>query len=231
MNLKNMSRKHLPNPEKYDFRDTHYVNGIPWPRLPKGEFDKVPLQEEYRMYSMDYLDTPEALPIFEKQADIIMEHGYEGIVDVGCRHGPINEILYYRGYTDYQYFGFDTSPEPIKYAQETWQEFPNIEYAVGSFWDRLSVGFDVDCIIWSGVLLYEPERHLELFTDMHKFYNCYGAIIQEPKKNQHPECWREDLELNTIEDQLYRYMCFNTKFYNIDVPIFGGRRTIVDGRL
>ena len=53
MNLKNISRKHLPNPEKYDFRDTHYVNGIPWPRLPKGEFDKVPLQEEYRMYSMD----------------------------------------------------------------------------------------------------------------------------------------------------------------------------------
>ena len=66
---------------------------------------------------------------------------------------------------------------------------------------------------------------------MHKFYNCYGAIIQEPKKNKHPECWREDLKLNTIEDQLYRYMCFNTRFYNIDVPIFSGRRTIVDVRL
>jgi hypothetical protein len=26
-------------------------------------------------------------------------------------------------------------------------------------------------------------------------------------------------------------MCFNTKFYNIDVPIFGGRRTIVDVKL
>ena len=226
-----MSRKHLPNPDKYDFREPNLVNGIPFPRLPKEIFEDVPLKEDYRMYSMDYLDTPQALPIFEKQADIIMEHGYEGIVDVGCRHGPINEILYYRGYTDYQYFGFDTSPEPIKYGQETWQEFPNIEYAIGSYNDRLSVGFDVDCIIWSGVLLYEPHRHLELFTDMHKFYNCYGAIIQEPKKNQRPECWREGLELNTIEDQLYRYMCYNTKFYNIDVPIFSGRRTIVDVQL
>ena len=175
-------RKHLPNPDKYDFRETHRVNGVPWPRLPKGEFDKVPLQEEYRMYSMDYLDTPEAKPIFEKQADIIMEHGYEGIVDIGCRHGPINEILYYRGYTDYQYFGFDTSPEPIGYGQETWQEFPNIEYAIGSFRDRLSVGFDVDCIIWSGVLLYEPENHLELFTDMHKFYNAPCSYYTRAKE-------------------------------------------------
>ena len=157
-------RKHLPNPEKYGFRETNYVNGIPWPRLAKEKYDEVPLQEEYEMYMMDYLDTPEALPIFEKQADIIMKHGYEGIVDVGCRHGPVNEILYYRGYTDYQYFGFDTSPQAIEYAQETWQEFDNIEYAVGSWHDRLSVGFDVDCIIWSGVLLYEPDNHLELNT-------------------------------------------------------------------
>ena len=49
-------------------------------------------------------------------------------------------------------------------------------------------------------LLYEPDNHLELFTDMHKFYNAPAAIIQEPKKNQRPECWREGLELNTIED-------------------------------
>jgi len=231
MNLKDMPKKHLPNPDKYDFRDVNYVNGIPFPRLPKEIFDDVPLKEEYRMYSMDYLDTPEAKPIFEKQADIIMEHGYEGIVDVGCRHGPINEILYYRGYTDYQYFGFDTSPQPIAYAQETWQEFDNIEYTVGSWHDRLSVGFDVDCIIWSAVLLYEPDNHLELFTDLHKFYNAPGAIIQEPKKEQHPECWREGLELHTIEDQLYKYNCFHTKYYNIDVPIFSGRRTIVDVRL
>ena len=225
-------RKHLPNKEKYEFKETHYINGIPFPRLPEDlPEDLVPLKQEYKMRSMDYLDTPEALPIFEKQADIIMEHGYEGIVDVGCRHGPINEILYYRGYTDYQYFGFDTSPQPIAYAQEIWQEFDNIEYTVGSWHDRLSVGFDVDCIIWSAVLLYEPDNHLELFTDLHKFYNAPGAIIQEPKKEQHPECWREGLELHTIEDQLYKYNCFHTKYYNIDVPIFSGRRTIVDVRL
>ena len=226
-------RKHLPNPEKYEFyKEPNYINGIPFPRLPT-DLPKtyVPLEEVYRMRMMDYLDTPEASPIFEKQADIIIEHGYAGIIDVGCRHGPINEILYYRGYTDYEYMGFDTSPEPIEYANDTWQEFDNIEYRIGSWYDRLSVDFDVDCIIWSGVLLYEPENHLQLFTKLHKFYNAYGAIIQEPKKDQRPECWREGLELNTIEDELYKYDCFNTTYYNIDVPIFSGRRTIVDVRL
>ena len=34
-------RKHLPNPEKYGFRETNYVNGIPWPRLAKEEYDEV----------------------------------------------------------------------------------------------------------------------------------------------------------------------------------------------
>ena len=61
MNLRNMPRKHLPNKQKYDFREPNLVNGIPFPRLPKEIFDDVPLKEDYRMYSMDYLDTPEAL--------------------------------------------------------------------------------------------------------------------------------------------------------------------------
>ena len=60
--------------------------------------------------------------------------------------------------------------------------------------------------------------------------NCTGfGVRQDFVLEMHD--FRKDLELNTIEGELYRYMCFNTKFYNIDVPIFGGRRTIVDVRL
>ena len=100
MNLKNMPKKHSPNPKAYDFKKTNYINGIPFPRLPEDLPEAlVPLKEEYLMRSMDYLDTPEAAPIFEKQADIIMERGYKGLIDVGCRHGPVNDILHYRGYT------------------------------------------------------------------------------------------------------------------------------------
>ena len=40
---------------------------IPWPKLPT-DF-KVPLRKEYAMNDMWYLDTKEAKPIFEKQAD------------------------------------------------------------------------------------------------------------------------------------------------------------------
>ena len=83
------------------------TDNIPWPQLPDdmGDGIIVPLRKQYLMDDMWYLDTNQAKPIFEKQADIIIENNYKGIVDVGCRHGPINEILYYRGYTEYEYFG------------------------------------------------------------------------------------------------------------------------------
>ena len=43
--------------------------GIPFPRLPDTfEKNAVPLKEDYKMRSMDYLDTEEAYPLFEKQA-------------------------------------------------------------------------------------------------------------------------------------------------------------------
>ena len=39
-----------------------------------------------------------------------------------------------------------------------------------------------------------------------------NAIIQEPKKDQRAECWREDLELNTIE---HRFICYNKNIMSI----------------
>ena len=81
------------------------------------------------MEDMHYLDTDEAYPLFEKQARIIRQAGYKKILDVGCRHGPINKILHKNlKYTDYEYFGFDTSQEPIDIATETWKEYDNINY-------------------------------------------------------------------------------------------------------
>ena len=206
------------------------MNGIPWPRLPKDIPSEVPLKKEYLFRSMDYLDTPEAKPIFKTQSDIILKHQYKGIVDVGCRHGPINDLLYEEKYHDYDYMGFDTSPEPIKYAQDVWSLCENIEYRVASWDEILPVDFEVDCIIWSGVLLYEEDNHIELFERLHKFYKCNNAIIQEPCFLQAPETWNENLTLNTIEDQLYMYEEKYKRYEEtiVDCQIFSGRRKIVD---
>ena len=75
---------------------------IPWPNIHKldnlikdsTEKVRVPLQENYSMEDMWYLDTPEVYPLFEKQARIIKAHEYKNILDVGCRHGPVNKILH-----------------------------------------------------------------------------------------------------------------------------------------
>jgi len=238
--LENMPKKHSPDEVKYEFIETNYVNGIPFPRLPVTiDTQHIPLKTDYWMRSMDYLDTPEAYALFEKQADLIIANEWKGIIDVGCRHGPINAILHDKGYTDYCYMGFDTSTQPIEYAQETWQEFNNIEYRVLS-WnefkdnpDKFKVNFDVDVMIWSGVLLYEPTYHLWYFQKMHMAYGCQNAIIQEPLKDQRPECWREDLELNTIEHRLHLY---NNKYHEFetwkfDLDIFSGRRIIARVKL
>jgi hypothetical protein len=261
-----MPKKHLPDPVKYELTEPNFgAMGIPFPRLPATfEKNSVPLKQDYKMRSMDYLDSPEAYELFEKQADLIIENGWKGIVDVGCRHGPVVDILMDKGYTDFNYMGFDTSTQPIEYAQETWQEFDNIEYRCMSWnefapanaskgnkqlgqnnkkesdpewWERagvkFKVNFDVDVMIWSGVLLYEPTYHLWYFQKMHMAYGCQNAIIQEPLKDQRPECWREDLELNTIEHRLHLY---NNKYHEFetwkfDLDIFSGRRIIARVKL
>lgn len=192
---------------------------IPWPRLP-ADF-KVPLRKEYAMNDMWYLDTKEAKPIFEKQADIVINNQYKGIVDIGCRHGPINQLLHDKNYQFYNYYGFDTSNEPIKIAQHEWSHKPNIEYRVGD-WNNLNeVSFKVDCIIFSGVLLYEKD-HYKMFTDIMKFYNCKNAIIQEPYHTQ--KHYDERLVLNTITKDMQQYK-FKEKTI-VEAEIFCGRRLV-----
>ena len=102
------------------------VNNVPWPNIRTdvdvNDKQSVPLHEEYAFEDMAYLDTIEAYPMFEMQADIIIKKQCKGIVDVGCRHGPILDILYTKGYTDFEYMGFDTSVEPIEIAEEKWKD-------------------------------------------------------------------------------------------------------------
>lgn len=220
--------------EKYEYKPLHRVNGIPWPRLPDnmpvGDVE-VPLKEQYKMRSMDYLDTPEARPIFDKQADIIIQNNIKGIVDVGCRIGIINEILHERGYTDYDYMGFDTSPQPIEFANELWKDNSRIEYRCASMYnkDAITVDFAVNCVIWSGILLYNPDNHLELFHNLtFDFYNASHAIIQEPCAEQDPQKFLKNMALNTIEQDLYKYK-EKYPYYTdtvVDANIFSGRRRI-----
>tara|TARA_B100000214_G_C23957598_1_gene623651 strand:+ start:632 stop:1240 length:609 start_codon:yes stop_codon:yes gene_type:complete len=191
---------------------------IPWPKLPT-DF-KVPLRKEYAMNDMWYLDTKEAKPIFEKQADIVIDNQYKGIVDVGCRHGPINDILHEKNYKEYNYYGFDTSIEPIEYAQKRW---PNYNYEVRDWANLKQINFKVDCVIFSGVLLYEKE-HYNMFTDIMKFYNCKNAIIQEPYHTQ--KHYDNRLVLNTITKDMKQYN-FKEK-YIIDAEIFCGRRLVAE---
>ena len=197
--------------------------GIPWPDLPDGLEDDaiVPLRKQYIMDDMWYLDTEQAKPIFEKQADIIIENNYKGIVDVGCRHGPINALLEKRKYTDYDYYGFDTSPEPIEIARHNWRDNNRIYYEENDWANLRPARFNVDCVIFSGVLLYE-EDHYKMFTDIMGFYNCKHAIIQEPYHTQ--KHFQKGLILKTITDDMAGYN-FKEQFI-IDAEIFFGRRLI-----
>jgi|TARA_R100000030_G_scaffold66960_1_gene51029 hypothetical protein len=205
---------------------------IPWPNIEITSPDRivVPLVEDYKFESMSYLDTPEAKPIFEKQADIIIEKQSKGIIDVGCRHGPINKILGEKGYTDYKYMGFDTSVEPIQMAQADYGFFDNIEYRNTS-WNKvedISVDFEVDTVIFSGVLLYEKENHMKLFDALVNFYDAKHAIIQEPYHDQ--RYWDDRLVLQTItrDMPLYKKKYKEYKEYLLDCEIFSGKRLIVD---
>ena len=211
---------------------------IPWPKIHKldglikdsDEKVPVPLHEKYIMEDMWYLDTPEATPIFEKQAKIIKAHGYKNILDAGCRHGPINKILKSEKYTDYNYFGYDTSPEPIEIAQKEWEDYPNINYACASWNDKIDVGFTPDVIVFSGVLLYikDDDERQEFFEDYMFRHQCSNAIIQEPYHFQRH--WDDRLILNTITNGGldFLYEDYDVDEHYLDVPVFAGKRVIYD---
>lgn len=190
---------------------------VPWPKIGTmtGE---IPMKRRYALRDMSYLDTLEARPIFETQADLVIKNNFKGIVDIGCRHGPINDFLHEKNYRDYEYYGFDTSPEPIEYAQKRW---PNFEYEVRDWAELKKVKFNVDCIIFSGVLLYEKD-HYKMFTNIMNFYDCKNAIIQEPYHEQ--KYYEEKLKLKSITKDMQQYN-FKEKII-VEAEIFCGRRLV-----
>ena len=222
-----------------DLFDKHHpfwkepIENVPWPVI-KTKIDngqKVPLKEEYTFDDMAYLDSPEAYELFETQADIIIAKQCKGIVDVGCRHGPVLDILYAKGYTDFEYMGFDTSSEPITLGQDKWKDHDNIEFRCES-WNNMEaflVDFDVDMVVWSGVLLYRPDDHFEFFHRItSELYNSANAIIQEPMPTQRH--WKAGLILNRISDQMddYKDKYQEFKEIHLDLEIFAGRRLVAD---
>ena len=72
-------------------------------------------------------------------------------------------------------------------------------YEVNDWANLKGVDFNVDCVIFSGVLLYEKD-HYKMFTDIMKFYNCSNAIIQEPYHEQ--KYYEERLKLKTITNDM-----------------------------
>jgi 2-polyprenyl-3-methyl-5-hydroxy-6-metoxy-1,4-benzoquinol methylase len=219
--------------EGLDWLNENIVHNVPWPEI-KTKIDngqRVPLKEDYEFSDMSYLDTPEAYELFETQANIIIEKQCKGIVDVGCRHGPVLDILYAKGYTDFEYMGFDTSKEPIDIATEKWKDYDNIEFRHES-WNDLAtflVDFDVDQVIWSGVLLYRPDDHFEFFNKItNEIYKSPNAIIQEPMSWQRH--WKAELILNRISDDMEQYKNTYKEFkeHKLDLEIFAGRRLVVD---
>ena len=219
--------------EGLDWLNENIVHNVPWPEI-KTKIDngqRVPLKEDYEFSDMSYLDTLEAYELFETQANIIIEKQCKGIVDVGCRHGPVLDILYAKGYTDFEYMGFDTSKEPIDIATEKWKDYDNIEFRHES-WNDLEtflVDFDVDQVIWSGVLLYRPDDHFEFFNKItNEIYKSPNAIIQEPMSWQRH--WKAELILNRISDDMEQYKNTYKEFkeHKLDLEIFAGRRLVVD---
>jgi len=196
---------------------------VPWPKIvtTSGE---IPMKRRYAFRDMSYLDTLEARPIFETQADIVIKNDFKGIVDIGCRHGPINDFLHEKNYTDYQYYGFDTSEEPIELARKRWGN--KFRYEVNDWENLKGVEFKVDCIIFSGVLLYEKD-HYKMFTDIMKFYNCSNAIIQEPYHEQ--KYYEERLKLKTITNDMQRYSFWEEHI--VEAEIFCGRRLVAHAKL
>ena len=193
---------------------------IPWPTITTKTCE-IPMKRKYGLRDMSYLDTLQARPIFEKQAEIIIKNNYKGLVDIGCRHGPINDFLYEKGYKDYQYYGFDTSPEPIEYAQKRWMNENNIEYEIRDWAELHQVGFNVDCVIFSGVLLYEKD-HYKMFTNIMNYYNCTNAVIQEPYHTQ--KYYEEKLKLKSITNDMQQYKFKEQTI--VEAEIFCGRRLI-----
>jgi len=171
------------------------------------------LRKEYKISDMAYLDTEAASLLYSKKANIVKEHNLVGIIDVGCRVGTINKyLLNYQ----YDYYGFDTSVEPIDYAK---QEYKHAQFEVRSWNNLVFPNFEVDTVVFGSVLMYEKNPY-GFFERVSKFYSPKRCIVHEVNNKN-----VDDLNYTNLNYFTDNYNC---KVYEFDLDIPCGKRTIID---
>ena len=159
---------------------------------------------------MNYLDSTDASVLYQTIATIVVKNNCKHIVDVGCRTGEVNKYL--KKHT-YDYYGFDTSEEPINFAKQT---YPDKTFEIRD-WNNLKL-VACDVIVFGSVLIYDNDP-LNMFERICNFYKPKRAIIHEVNNKN-----TEDL-LYTDLDYFNRYEHFRYEF-NLNIPV--GHRTILD---
>jgi len=201
------------------------MQNIPWPNIPEGLVEELgrklsPFKKNYKKEDFDYLDTPEASPIFSTQAEMILTFRAKSILDVGCRTGVINKFL---SNYDYEYLGFDSSVDSIEHAKLL---YPKKNFVVGDWDDIEKINGSFDCIIFSGALIYKGANHRDFFTKYCNKFKPKFVVIQEPHETQR---YHDDrIEYFSIYNDLDFYR-ENFKFIEqeVDCEIFCGHRTII----
>ena len=171
------------------------------------------LRKEYKISDMSYLDSEAAEPIYRKKSQIIKENKLSGIVDVGCRVGTVNKYL--PDY-NYNYYGFDTSTEPIEYAKSM---YPHACFEIRSWNNLIFPTFDVDTLIFGSILMYENNPYT-FFERVARFYKPKRCIVHEVN-NKNPD----DLKYTNLNYFTDNYKC-NVYDFDLDIPC--GKRTIID---
>lgn len=174
--------------------------------------NKSHLRKVYTIEELAYLDSAAAAPIYQLKADIIRLNNYQGIVDVGCRLGSVNQYL---SDHQYQYYGFDTSPDPVLTASST---YPNHKFEIASWNSPPPVNFSVDVVIFGSVLIYDPEPSM-MFERLCKFYQPSAAIIHEVSSEN-----TEDLPYTDLEYFTNKYTC---ELHHLELEIPCSKRTII----
>ena len=168
------------------------------------------LRKNCTIDNMSYLDSEESSILYRTPANIIKEHNLVNVVDVGCRTGEINRYL--SDYS-YNYYGIDTSEEPILEAQK---RYPSKTFEVCN-WNDLKL-YPCDVVVFGSVLIYS-EDPIEMFERICKFYNPSRAIVHEVNSNN-----VEDLQYTDLS-YFNKYIC---NWYKFDLNIPVGKRTIID---
>lgn len=198
-----------------------------WPTAPDGTpfTDKIKLDKTSRL---DYLDHPDALPLRTTVRDVVHSANCKNIVDVGCGVGRMYDFLEVENY-----MGFDDDWRLINPGK---RERPDADLRVASWrhLDKLEVDFDVDCVLFLGVLSYAmpdwPEvyekngDHIEMFHNIIDLYKPKKVIIQEILAEQTHVAETNELKVLPLE----YYNQFKPKCTVLDLPIFCGHRIIME---